>query len=67
MKRRVSESVLDDIDGVNKSRKQALLREFGSVERLRKAEVEDIARVPGVGERLAAQIKSTLTNPRRPN
>jgi excinuclease ABC subunit C len=67
MKRRVSESVLDDIDGVNKSRKQALLREFGSVERLRKAEVEDIARVPGVGERLAAQIKGTLTNPRRPN
>jgi excinuclease ABC subunit C len=60
MKRRVSESILDDIEGVNKSRKQALLRVFGSVERLRKAEVEDIARVPGVGERLARGIKSRL-------
>ena len=60
MKRRVSESVLDDIDGVNKSRKQALLRVFGSVERLRKAEVEDIGSVPGVGERLAREIKDRL-------
>ena len=60
MNRRVSEIVLDDIDGVNKSRKQALLREFGSVERLRKAEVEEIARVQGVGERLAREIKERL-------
>jgi len=60
MKRRVSESVLDDIDGVNKSRKQALLRVFGSVERLRKAETEEIARVPGVGEKVAREIKERL-------
>lgn len=60
MKRRVSESVLDDIDGVNNARKQALLRAFGSVERLRKATVEDISAVPGVGERLARGIKAGL-------
>jgi excinuclease ABC subunit C len=60
MKRRISESVLDDIEGVNKARKQALLRAFGSVERLRKAEVEEIAQVPGVGEKMARGIKEGL-------
>jgi excinuclease ABC subunit C len=51
---------LDDIEGINKSRKQALLRVFGSVERLRRAEIEDIAAVSGVGPKLAAQIKQAL-------
>jgi excinuclease ABC subunit C len=60
MKRRVSESVLDDIEGVNKARKQALLRAFGSVERLRKAGAEAIAEVPGVGPRLASVIDEAL-------
>jgi len=60
MKRRVSESLLDDIDGVNRSRKQALLRVFGSVERLRRADEEAIAAVPGIGGRLAARIKEGL-------
>ena len=60
MKRRISESVLDDIEGVNKARKQALLRTFGSVERLRKAGVEEIAEVPGVGERVARGIAEAL-------
>jgi excinuclease ABC subunit C len=60
MKRRVSESVLDDIEGVNKARKQALLRAFGSVERLRKAGAEAIAEVPGVGPRLAMVIDEAL-------
>ena len=60
MKRRVSESMLDDIEGVNRRRKEALLRAFGSVERLRKAEEEDIARVPGIGEKLARGIREAL-------
>ncbi|MEI7865258.1 MAG: excinuclease ABC subunit UvrC [Chthoniobacterales bacterium] len=65
MKRRISESMLDDIDGINKARKQALLRVFGSVERLRQAAEEDIARVPGVGERLARSIKAALVRERK--
>jgi excinuclease ABC subunit C len=60
MKRRVSESRLDDIEGINKSRKQALLRVFGSVERLRGADADEIAAVPGIGARLAGQIKEGL-------
>ena len=61
MKRRGSESVLDDIPGVSSARKQALLRVFGSVERLRKAEIEDMAKVSGVGARLAREIKDALS------
>ena len=60
MKRRVSESRLDDVEGVNKTRKQALLRAFGSVERLRRVPVRDIAAVPGIGLKLALQISTSL-------
>lgn len=60
MRRRVSESVLDDIEGVSRLRKEALLRAFGSVERLRKADIENIARVPGIGRRLANVIATSL-------
>ena len=65
MKRRISESLLDDIDGVNKARKEALLRVFGSVERLRKAEFEEIAKVSGVSERLARTIEQSLTRSKK--
>ncbi|MFM7375547.1 MAG: helix-hairpin-helix domain-containing protein [Chthoniobacterales bacterium] len=37
-----------------------MLRVFGSVERLRKASVEDIAAVSGVGPNLATRIKAGL-------
>ena len=56
LKRRISESILDDCPGVSQLRKQQLLREFGSVARLRKATLEEIASVSGVGARLAQQI-----------
>jgi excinuclease ABC subunit C len=58
--RRISESVLDEFPGIGDTRKQALLRRFGSVQRLRLASVEDIASVPGLGERSAAELKAFL-------
>ena len=39
MKRRIEESILDDCPGVNAHRKKILLKEFGSVVRLRRAKV----------------------------
>jgi excinuclease ABC subunit C len=60
MKKRIAESVLDDCPGVSESRKQALLKRFGSVDRLRKASVEQIAKVEGIGEKLAETIKGFL-------
>src|SRR5213595_3866292 len=41
MKKRVEESILDDCPGVSQNRKNLLLRQFGSVNRLRKARVEE--------------------------
>lgn len=60
MKRRISESVLDECPGVSDSRKQALLRKFGSVARIRKATAEEIARIPGIGRKLAETIVQYL-------
>lgn len=56
LKRRVAESILDDCPGVSKTRKDHLLRAFGSVARLRKASVEQIAAVPGISKTLAEEI-----------
>ena len=58
--RRIRESSLDEIEGVGASRKAALLRRFGSVLRLRRAAVGEIAAVPGVGPALAARIAAAL-------
>lgn len=60
MKRRISESILDDCPGVSRTRKRALLREFGSVARLRRQTPEAIARVPGISLRLATGIAEWL-------
>lgn len=56
MKRRVEESILDDCPGVSQARKQRLLKKFGSVSRLRKADAEKIAEVDGINARLAEEI-----------
>jgi excinuclease ABC subunit C len=60
LRRRVSESILDDCPGVSKTRKQNLLAKFGSVTRLRKATVDQIAAVPGIGKALAAEVAQYL-------
>jgi excinuclease ABC subunit C len=58
--RRIRESVLDEIPGVGGSRKEELLKHFGSVTRLRHAPLEAIAAVKGIGPKLAALIQARL-------
>jgi excinuclease ABC subunit C len=60
MKRRIAESLLDDCPGVSQHRKAALLKRFGSVARLRRASVEDIAATEGIGRKLAEQVAAFL-------
>jgi excinuclease ABC subunit C len=60
MKRRIAESTLDDCPGVSQHRKALLLQRFGSVARLRRATVEEIAGVEGIGRRLAGQVAAFL-------
>jgi excinuclease ABC subunit C len=58
--RRVEESILDDCPGVSQNRKTNLLRHFGSVARLRRASVDEIAQVTGIGKGLAEVIERFL-------
>ena len=60
MKKRIGESVLDDCPGVSQNRKNLLLRKFGSVNRLRKASVEQIAATEGIGQKLAEEVHRFL-------
>ena len=60
MKKRVGESILDDCPGVSQHRKNLLLRRFGSVKRLRRASVEEIAATDGIGTKLAADVHRFL-------
>ncbi|NCC52270.1 MAG: excinuclease ABC subunit UvrC [Spartobacteria bacterium] len=58
--RRIRESSLDEIPGIGKKRKQQLLAHFGSVTRLKRATIEDIAQVPGFGKEMATLIQQAL-------
>ena len=56
MKKRVEESILDDCPGVSQNRKSLLLQRFGSVNRLRRASIEEIASTEGIGRKLAEEV-----------
>jgi excinuclease ABC subunit C len=58
--RRIRESAVDEIAGIGPKRKAVLLRHFGSVRRLMRATVEEIAAAPGVGETMARDIVAGL-------
>jgi excinuclease ABC subunit C len=60
LKKRVEESILDDCPGVSQNRKNLLLRKFGSVNRLRRASVEEIATTEGIGRKLAEDVQRFL-------
>jgi len=58
--KRISESILDEFPGIGGRRKAALLKKFGSIQRLRLASIEEIARVSGFGGKAAAELKAFL-------
>ncbi|MER5180690.1 excinuclease ABC subunit UvrC [Streptomyces sp. NPDC002896] len=51
---------LDEVPGLGDARKQALIRHFGSVKKLRAATLEQICEVPGVGRKTAETILGAL-------
>ncbi len=56
----LTSSELDEIDGIGEAKKKELLRVFGSVEKIKVADVEDIAKVKGISRELAYNIKDNL-------
>ena len=64
LRRRVRESLLDDCPAISPKRKEALLRRFGSVKRIRKADAKELESVPGVGKKSAQEIHLWLQQQR---
>jgi excinuclease ABC subunit C len=58
--RKISESILDEFPNIGERRKAALLKKFGSIQRMRLATVEQLAEVPGFGGKAAAELKAFL-------
>lgn len=58
--KKISESILDEFPGIGQRRKAALLKKFGSVQRLRTATLDQIAAVSGFGGKAAVELKAFL-------
>ncbi len=58
--KRISESILDEFPNIGDRRKAALLKKFGSVQRIRMATEEQIAEVSGFGGKAAGELKAFL-------
>ncbi|MGJ5828911.1 excinuclease ABC subunit UvrC [Streptomyces ossamyceticus] len=58
--KRFRASPLDDVPGLGDTRKQALLKHFGSLKKLRAATIDQICEVPGIGRKTAETIAAAL-------
>ena len=56
----LTSSELDEIEGIGEAKKKELLRVFGSVEKIRVADVEELVKVKGISRELAEKIKEKL-------
>lgn len=53
-------SQLEQIPGIGPQRRKHLLKEFGSLDAIRQATIEELVTVPGVSRSVAEQVKSLL-------
>jgi excinuclease ABC subunit C len=53
-------SKLDYIEGIGEKKRTALLKEFGTVNKIKEASIEDLCKVKGINEELAKKIKEEL-------
>ena len=53
-------SILDAVPGVGPKRRAALLKAFGSIQKIRTASLDEIAAVPGIPDHVAEAIKAQL-------
>ncbi|MFE6457172.1 excinuclease ABC subunit UvrC [Streptomyces cinereoruber] len=58
--KRLRTGPLDAVPGLGETRKQALIKHFGSVKRLRQATIEQICEVPGMGRKTAEAVVVAL-------
>lgn len=58
--KRLKSGPLDEVPGLGESRKQALIKHFGSVKKLRQATIDQICEVPGIGRKTAETVAAAL-------
>ncbi len=56
------QSVLDEIPGIGEKRRVALLRHFGSIDKIKKASLEELGAVEGMNRGAALQVQQFLLN-----
>ena len=52
----ISASSLDDIVGIGQKRKVALLKEFGSVDNIKNASVDELSKIEGMNQKTAENV-----------
>lgn len=56
----MTKSVLDEIEGIGKVKREELLKHFGSVEKIKEATIEELTQVKGINKNVAEKIKKEL-------
>ncbi|GAA4109274.1 excinuclease ABC subunit UvrC [Enteractinococcus coprophilus] len=59
-------SALDEVPGLGERRRQDLLKHFGSLKKIRAANIDELQAVPGIGPKLAETIHTTLSTDSTP-
>ncbi len=55
-----TKSILDDVPGIGEARRNALLKHFGSLQKIRAASIEEIALAPGMNKAAAEKLQTYL-------
>ena len=55
--KQITKSELDEVKGIGKAKKQALLKEFGSIEKIKQATIEELMKINGITKTIAEQLK----------
>ena len=56
----ITKSALDDIKGIGETKKKDLLKQFGSIEKIKNAKIEELTEIRGINENLAKSIIQQL-------
>ena len=56
----MTKSELDEIDGIGKAKREALIKKFGTIENIRNASIDELTRVKGINTALAEKISDVL-------
>ena len=56
----ITKSALDEIKGIGETKKKDLLKQFGSIEKIKNAKIEELTEIKGINENLAKSIIQQL-------